>query len=140
MATTDPRWRDTEVIAGWQDTVVLMPRTAAVAAGWYADPYDPTGLRYWDGAAWTNHRSSAPYGAAPRPRPRRSALVGFLLAILFGGLAFTYLLPLPTWARLLIAGAVVLALGWWTLLVVPLSWPLAVVLVPLLAALGNSRR
>lgn len=24
-------------------------------AGWYADPNDATGLRYWDGTAWTEH-------------------------------------------------------------------------------------
>jgi hypothetical protein len=24
-------------------------------AGWYADPNDPTGLRYWDGSTWTEH-------------------------------------------------------------------------------------
>ena len=26
-------------------------------AGWFADPQDPTQFRYWDGAAWTDHRS-----------------------------------------------------------------------------------
>ncbi|WP_230486940.1 DUF2510 domain-containing protein [Nocardioides anomalus] len=26
-------------------------------AGWYADPQDPAQYRYWDGAAWTEHRS-----------------------------------------------------------------------------------
>jgi len=24
-------------------------------AGWYADPNQPTGQRYWDGAQWTQH-------------------------------------------------------------------------------------
>jgi Protein of unknown function (DUF2510) len=28
-------------------------------AGWYADPVDPAGLRYWSGSAWTSH-SHAP--------------------------------------------------------------------------------
>jgi uncharacterized membrane protein (UPF0136 family) len=28
---------------------------AAVAAGWYADPKEERRLRYWDGAAWTDH-------------------------------------------------------------------------------------
>lgn len=28
------------------------------AAGWYQDPYDPSRLRWWDGARWTEH--SAP--------------------------------------------------------------------------------
>ena len=26
-------------------------------AGWFADPQDPTQFRYWDGTAWTDHRS-----------------------------------------------------------------------------------
>lgn len=32
------------------------------AAGWHPDPNDPNSLRYWDGTAWTDHRS-------PRPQP-----------------------------------------------------------------------
>ena len=27
---------------------------------WYPDPDDGTGLRYWDGAQWTEHRAAAP--------------------------------------------------------------------------------
>lgn len=27
------------------------------AAGWYPDPGDPRGLRFWDGSAWTEHRA-----------------------------------------------------------------------------------
>lgn len=30
-----------------------------VPAGWFPDPYDPSRLRYWDGTAWTEHRSPA---------------------------------------------------------------------------------
>jgi hypothetical protein len=29
-------------------------------AGWYADPEDATRLRWWDGLAWTEHRSPKP--------------------------------------------------------------------------------
>lgn len=28
---------------------------AAPAAGWFADPHDPSRLRWWDGATWTAH-------------------------------------------------------------------------------------
>jgi hypothetical protein len=144
MATQDPRWHDTEVLPGspgWHDTAVLLPEYTVVAPGWYADPYDPTGMRYWDGAYWTAQSSPAPWGpsASTAPRPRRSVLLGFVLAVFFGGLALPYALPLPWWARLLIAVAVAIALGWWLLLVVPLTWPFALILVPLLTALGNRR-
>lgn len=29
--------------------------SAAPAAGWFADPHDPSRLRWWDGVAWTKH-------------------------------------------------------------------------------------
>ncbi|MGH3645119.1 MAG: DUF4352 domain-containing protein [Mycobacterium sp.] len=42
-------------------------------ADWYPDPEDPTGLRYWDGAGWTEHRTPAvapptPF-ESPAPQP-----------------------------------------------------------------------
>ena len=36
------------------------PETVLAAPGWYDDPEDPTGLRWWDGGRWTEYR-------APRP-------------------------------------------------------------------------
>lgn len=40
--------------------------------GWYPDPYAPTGLRWWDGIAWTAHAAPPPpviYGVlTPDPR------------------------------------------------------------------------
>ncbi|MBU4464425.1 MAG: DUF2510 domain-containing protein [Actinobacteria bacterium] len=36
------------------------------APGWYDDPWNPTSIRYWDGAAWTGH-------VQPRPGAEASA-------------------------------------------------------------------
>lgn len=47
--------------------------TGATAAGWYADAADPRLIRWWDGAAWTEHTQpnpsapSAPQPSAPQP-------------------------------------------------------------------------
>ncbi len=43
---------------------------ALPAAAWFADPHDPSRLRWWDGASWTDHVHppvvpAAPVGAAP---------------------------------------------------------------------------
>jgi hypothetical protein len=38
---------------------VAPPAESAVPAGWYADPSGRFELRYWDGAAWTEHVSRA---------------------------------------------------------------------------------
>jgi hypothetical protein len=38
-------------------------------ADWYPDPEDPTGLRYWDGAGWTEHRTPAVAPPAPFESP-----------------------------------------------------------------------
>jgi len=37
------------------------------AAGWYPDPHDIGGQRYWDGAAWTEHRTGPDVEAAVQP-------------------------------------------------------------------------
>ena len=43
----------------------------AAAAGWYTDPHDPSGRRYWDGTAWTEHTApaAAPTAATPPSAP-----------------------------------------------------------------------
>ncbi|MCW2921319.1 MAG: hypothetical protein JWL76_1193 [Thermoleophilia bacterium] len=38
--------------------------SAAPAAGWFADPHDPSRLRWWDGATWTDHLHP-PLAASP---------------------------------------------------------------------------
>lgn len=135
-----PRQHDTVVLPGsdaWHDTAVLQPPPrSAVPAGWYGDPFGAPGLRYWDGHDWTSLTSG---GRGP-DRRRRSVPLSLLLAFLFGGMALPYALPLPTWARLLIVAGLVWALNWWLLLLVPLSWPFAMVVVPLLTYALNPRR
>src|SRR5205085_3996690 len=42
---------------------------SAPSPGWYADPSGQGVWRYWDGAAWTEHRSPAAPPAAPAPAP-----------------------------------------------------------------------
>lgn len=123
--------------AAWQDTAVLLPGAPRTTpAGWYDDPFEPGLLRYWDGGDWTDHTSvpAVATGSAAHCRPRRrSALVAFVWAFFFGGFAAIYLLPLPAWARLLIGLAALFLVGWWALLIIPLTWPFAIVAVPLLA-------
>ncbi len=41
---------------------------ASPPANWYDDPENASQLRYWDGTAWTDHRSPK-YAAAPSPQP-----------------------------------------------------------------------
>ncbi|MCZ4495846.1 MAG: hypothetical protein JWM25_429 [Thermoleophilia bacterium] len=41
-----------------------MSAQPAIAADWYADPGDPTQLRWWDGAGWTDHVAPAAAPAA----------------------------------------------------------------------------
>lgn len=47
------------------------------AAGWYPDPSDPSLLRYWDGAAWSDHR--APRHVSPSVFAPPSAVVAPLV-------------------------------------------------------------
>jgi hypothetical protein len=39
------------------------------APGWYADPGNATGLRWWDGQAWTDHLHSQASPTPPTPPP-----------------------------------------------------------------------
>jgi Protein of unknown function (DUF2510) len=42
--------------------------TSSTQPGWYDDPEDSNGQRYWDGQAWTPHRQRKP-AAQPSPAP-----------------------------------------------------------------------
>jgi hypothetical protein len=59
------------------------PGDGLPAAAWYADPENPGGMRYWDGAGWTEHRTD--YVAAPPKKPVSEGMVaaGYILAFLF---------------------------------------------------------
>lgn len=41
--------------------------------GWYDDPHDPTGLRWWDGSAWSEHTHPKQAPTQPGPDPERTA-------------------------------------------------------------------
>lgn len=47
------------------------PTNSSPHAGWYVDPWNPAGQRYWDGATWTGHvyqaETSAALGVAATP-------------------------------------------------------------------------
>lgn len=50
--------------------------TSSTQPGWYDDPEDANGQRYWDGQAWTPHRQKKP--AAPSfPPPQPAPTPGF---------------------------------------------------------------
>jgi hypothetical protein len=74
--------------------------TTAPAPGWFADPHDPSMVRWWDGAAWTEHR--APGWQAPHAAPGMDHELDWLLpvnrdgfAIAAGYLGLFSLIPNP---------------------------------------------
>lgn len=76
------------------------------APGWYPDPTTPGQLRYWDGAAWTDHRAPA-VTATPTPAVAAPPLAGFgarFAAALIDGLVLG--IPMMIVAGLLIFGFV----------------------------------
>jgi hypothetical protein len=58
------------------------PADELPSPAWYQDPENPTGMRYWDGSRWTEHRTD--YLAAPAPKPVSEGLVaaGYILSFL----------------------------------------------------------
>lgn len=42
---------------------------SAPAAGWFTDPASDARLRWWDGAAWTEHVMDSPHAASAAPQP-----------------------------------------------------------------------
>jgi hypothetical protein len=76
---------------------------SGVPAGWYADPERAGQQRYWDGAAWTEHRAPGSHSQAvarPTSRKATASLVCGVLTLL--GIGFFLGLPaavLGWWAR-----------------------------------------
>jgi hypothetical protein len=57
--------------------------------GWYADPDDSSGWRYWDGAQWTQQRSSPEAAPATTRSPTWAKVVAVVAAVaLVGGLTW----------------------------------------------------
>lgn len=85
-------------------------------AGWYPDPDRALTQRYWDGNAWTQHRTPSPPGAVPDSsdaqtdanthRPERQqddlagpgARLGAVAIDMVFGTAVVFLLAFPGWA------------------------------------------
>lgn len=92
---------------------------SAPPPGWYPDPIERVGLRYFDGTAWTQHRQAGPphayqhgpYSAAPR----RGMSAGGIVAIVLGSFLLVSMLaaiaiPVFLNQRRIVAGD----LGWIT--------------------------
>lgn len=122
--------------------------SAPPPAGWYADPENAAGERWWNGSSWSDHKRAAAapaaatgfvYGSsAPDARPDPYAPVPVGGAPVAGS---PYVAPLPYGAApavpgvngLALAGLLVAAIGW---LIVPfLSGPTGIVL----SAIGLSQ-
>ena len=50
--------------------VFTRQRPEPPAAAWYPDPWQPGGLRWWDGRAWTGYTSTQPTAESPGQVPR----------------------------------------------------------------------
>lgn len=46
-------------------------------AGWYADPENAAGERWWNGSGWSDHKRDATTAAAPEPTPAPTVETGF---------------------------------------------------------------
>lgn len=68
-------------------------------AAWYADPDNATGMRYWDGAKWTDHRTN--YRA--EPASARASSDGLVVA----GYVLSFMLPIAG----IVVGALLIGRG-----------------------------
>ena len=71
--------------------------TATTPPGWYADPYDRTSQRYWDGEQWTSNLAPGPQYSSASTRTTtvgtqpKSAGLALFFEILFPGAGMGYL-------------------------------------------------
>jgi len=76
----------------------MLPPTTQPAPGWYADPQQYGAERYWNGAAWSEHRRTAVPAAVPLavvvPAPGNgqavAALVCGIVGAVFGLVPWTF--------------------------------------------------
>lgn len=62
---------------------VTDPASGLPPAAWYDDPENPSGMRYWDGSEWTEHKTN--YRVAP-PKKKTAGegmvIAGYVLAVM----------------------------------------------------------
>lgn len=93
--------------------------------GWYTDPADPNGLRWWDGERWTNAVTARPTTPAPAPAPAAPPAVDRPAPVA----------QAPASAHAAVAPAVA-ASGSWSPQPVAARAPVATAAAPLPAAVG----
>jgi hypothetical protein len=89
------------------------------AAGWYPDPDDPSGFRFWDGSSWTEQRHGGGSGEPNVPMVSATDIVKpivFAISLGFGAAGAASLIAIPVLAfyfplGLGIAGAAVWIAG-----------------------------
>ena len=85
----------------------LDPSAAAVPAGWFPDPTTAGQLRYWDGAAWTEHTASAQASAytGNAVTVPHTPLTGVTVAFGYAAIALI--------AAVGVVNVVLLGVNWW---------------------------
>ena len=93
-------------------TYVPHPPDRAAAAGWFADPWTPNGVRWWDGAMWTPHVATKK--ASGRRLPAWLSVPVLVCGIIvgLGVIVLTFLAPLAVLLGLVPLLIVVPVLQW----------------------------
>ena len=96
-------------------------------AGWYADPEQQGQLRYWDGGAWTEHRTPVTSASLDSPSGGQEASVQGVAA---GGATARAMPKSKGWIRRHPGWSVVVLLGVLIALIVPAGLVAALIAVP----------